>query len=53
MVVKAQIMDENAIRRAIVRISHEIIEKNNGVTTSFWSVLRREACRWQKEYAPA
>ncbi len=31
MVVKAQIMDENAIRRAIVRISHEIIEKNDGV----------------------
>ncbi len=31
MVFKASIMDENAIRRAIVRISHEIIEKNDGV----------------------
>lgn len=31
MIVKATIMDENAIRRAIVRISHEIIEKNNGI----------------------
>lgn len=28
---KAQIMDENAINRAITRIAHEIIEKNKGV----------------------
>lgn len=28
---KAQIMDEKAIRRAITRISHEIIEKNKGI----------------------
>jgi len=26
-----QIMDEAALRRAVVRISHEILEKNNGV----------------------
>lgn len=31
MLFKASIMDENAVRRAIIRISHEIIEKNNGV----------------------
>jgi len=29
---KKVIMDEIAIRRAITRIAHEIIEKNKGVT---------------------
>ena len=29
---KAIIMDSQAIRRAITRISHEIIEKNKGVS---------------------
>ena len=28
---KAKIMDEAAVRRALVRISHEIVEKNDGV----------------------
>lgn len=32
MVEKALIMDESTMLRAITRISHEIIEKNNGVT---------------------
>jgi Pyrimidine operon attenuation protein/uracil phosphoribosyltransferase len=31
MVIKAKIMDELAIRRAITRISNEIIERNKGV----------------------
>lgn len=31
MKVKSQIMDELAIRRALARIAHEIIEKNQGV----------------------
>lgn len=31
MVEKALIMDESAMARAITRISHEIIERNNGV----------------------
>ncbi|MDP6461176.1 MAG: bifunctional pyr operon transcriptional regulator/uracil phosphoribosyltransferase, partial [Gemmatimonadota bacterium] len=30
MVEKARIMDESDIRRAITRISHEIIERNAG-----------------------
>ena len=30
LVLKAELMDEAAVRRAIVRISHEIIEKNKG-----------------------
>lgn len=31
MKIKATLLDENAIRRTLVRISHEIIEKNKGV----------------------
>ncbi len=31
MKVKARIMDENAIERAITRVAHEILEKNKGV----------------------
>ena len=27
---KAQIMDENAMKRALMRLSHEIVEKNKG-----------------------
>ena len=30
MVLKSVIMDESAIRRSMTRITHEIIEKNNG-----------------------
>lgn len=31
MNLKANLLDENAIRRTLVRISHEIIEKNKGI----------------------
>ena len=31
MVIKAKIMDSGAMDRALTRISHEIVEKNNGV----------------------
>ena len=31
MKLKAKLLDENAIRRALVRISHEIAERNSGV----------------------
>ena len=30
LVLKAELMDEAAVRRAIMRISHEIVEKNKG-----------------------
>ena len=57
MVVKAQIMDENAIRRAIVRISHEIIEKNNGVNNVVLVGIKtrgvpmaEKICAYIKEY---
>ncbi len=31
MKVKAELMDESAVRRSLMRIAHEIIEKNRGV----------------------
>ncbi|MBB6621813.1 bifunctional pyr operon transcriptional regulator/uracil phosphoribosyltransferase PyrR [Clostridium gasigenes] len=31
MILKANLLDEKAVRRSLVRISHEIIEKNKGV----------------------
>ena len=39
---KAQIMDENAMRRALMRLSHEIVEKNRGAQgLVFVGILRR------------
>lgn len=39
---KAQIMDENAMRRALMRLSHEIAEKNRGAQNLvFVGILRR------------
>ena len=31
MKLKANILDEKAIKRSLIRISHEIIEKNKGI----------------------
>ena len=31
MKLKANLLDENSIRRSLIRISHEIIEKNKGI----------------------
>lgn len=39
--VKAQIMDEEAIRRALTRIAHEIIEKNKGTESIALVGIRR------------
>lgn len=42
MKLKSQIMDEAALRRALMRISHEIIEKNKGVENlRLVGILRR------------
>ena len=30
MKVKAQLMDEGGVRRALIRIAHEILERNKG-----------------------
>ena len=39
---KAQIMDESAMRRALMRLSHEIVEKNRGAQNLvFIGILRR------------
>ena len=38
---KAQIMDENAMKRALTRISHEILEKNKGAQNLVFIGVRR------------
>ena len=38
---KAQLMDEAALSRALMRISHEIIEKNKGVENLVLVGIRR------------
>lgn len=42
MKLKAQIMDESALKRALMRISHEIVEKNDGAENlALVGILRR------------
>ena len=41
MTYKAQIMDENAMRRALMRIAHEITEKNRGTQDLLLVGIRR------------
>ena len=41
MAVKAQIMDESAMRRALMRIAHEITEKNRGTHDLLLIGIRR------------
>ena len=38
---KAQIMDENALKRALMRLSHEIVEKNKGAQNLVFVGIRR------------
>ena len=38
---KAEIMDEDGIRRALVRIAHEIVEKNKGLDDVVLVGIRR------------
>ncbi|MBQ9661884.1 MAG: bifunctional pyr operon transcriptional regulator/uracil phosphoribosyltransferase PyrR [Oscillospiraceae bacterium] len=38
---KAQIMDENAVKRALMRLSHEIVEKNKGAANLVFVGIRR------------
>ena len=45
VVKKNVIMDSDAMRRALVRIAHEIIEKNKGVMLCLL-VFEPEECRW-------
>ena len=41
MKVKAQLMDEPALSRALMRISHEIVEKNKGAENLLLVGIRR------------
>ena len=41
MKLKARLMDEAAMNRALMRISHEIIEKNKGVENVVLVGIRR------------
>lgn len=41
MEIKAHIMDETAINRAISRIAHEIIERNDGIENVVLVGIRR------------
>lgn len=41
MKLKSQIMDEAALKRALMRISHEIAEKNKGVENVVLVGIRR------------
>ena len=49
MQIKSQLMDEQALNRALTRISHEIVEKNKGVgNVKLVGILRRGAPIAQK-----
>ncbi|WP_422448220.1 bifunctional pyr operon transcriptional regulator/uracil phosphoribosyltransferase PyrR [Thermoanaerobacterium sp. DL9XJH110] len=48
---KARIMDEQAINRALIRISHEIIEKNKGVEDLALVGIRRRGAPLAKRIA--
>lgn len=48
---KTEIMDNNAMRRALTRISHEIIEKNNGVEDLFIIGIQRRGVPLAKRIA--
>jgi pyrimidine operon attenuation protein / uracil phosphoribosyltransferase len=39
-VIKAQVLDEAALERALTRIGHEILERNNGATNLAFVGLR-------------
>ena len=44
---KAKVMDEKAVERAVVRISHQIIEKNKGRRISALWGFSAGACPWR------
>ena len=46
-----KIMDEAALRRAVMRISHEIIEKNNGIENVCLVGIRRRGVPLAKSIA--
>ena len=49
MKLKANLLDENAVRRSLIRISHEIIEKNKGVEDIVLIGIKRRGYPLAKE----
>ncbi len=50
-ILKAEIMDEQAMKRAVTRIAHEIIEKNKGVNDLALIGIQRRGVPLAKEIA--
>lgn len=50
---KAQIMDENAMNRAVIRMAHEIIEYNKGVENLYLIGIQRRGVPLAKRIAKA
>ena len=51
MELKATLMDEPALKRSLVRIAHEIIEKNNGIENVCLVGIRRRGVPLAKSIA--
>lgn len=51
MIEKAQIMDEKSLSRALIRISHEIIERNKGVSNVVLIGIKRRGVPIAKKIA--
>ena len=51
MKLKANLLDENAIRRSLIRISHEIIEKNKGIENIILIGIKRRGYPLAKRIA--
>jgi pyrimidine operon attenuation protein/uracil phosphoribosyltransferase len=51
MIEKAQIMDEKSMSRALIRISHEIIERNKGVNNVVLIGIKRRGVPLAKKIA--
>jgi len=51
MTVKAKLMDEAAIRRTLVRMAHEIVEKNDNVTELCFLGIHRRGLPLARELA--
>lgn len=51
MIFKSEIMDEAAIKRALIRISHEIIEKNKGTDNIAFLGIKTRGLPLAKELA--
>ena len=47
LIEKTVLMDEQGINRALVRISHEIVEKNKGVEDIVLVGIALGVCLWQ------